>query len=196
MGVDIPPWLEKLVTVCLVAYAIFHFGPKVSSWLDSQDVMAKKVSDVAKTDPATDPGGSQVDKKAKLGSERNPAPRGYAVGNGDVRYRVDDVTLGDVGSNGGRWVVVTVTVENISDETINVGNNDFKLEVAGYEIDASMETPDSVDYDDEFVLEEISPGLKRTGKVAFEVRTQDAGRGVLRAKEWITGGSPAYLSLQ
>lgn len=131
-------------------------------------------------------------------SVERPAPRGKAATNKSARYKIVDVqTTADLGSYSdppdGTYVVVTVQVTNVKNETIQVSMSDFTLVVDGTEVDADT---DALFVDGGFSYDDLSPGLKRTGKVVFDVQPRLAGKGVLRAQATLSMDQPRYLSLR
>lgn len=130
-----------------------------------------------------------------VGSKDNPAPRGKAVENKSAKYQIDKVEVRDSlgqfsDAPGGKYVVVTLTVQNVKDETIQVSSEDFKLQVGGNEIDASDQ---AFMLDNAFSYDDLSPGLKRTGVVVFDVAPKDAGKGVLKAQAMLSMDEAIYL---
>lgn len=132
-----------------------------------------------------------------VGSQSNPAPRGTAVQNESDKYQIDDVQVrDDLGAYAdkpqGKYVVITLTVENMKNSSIQISSSDFKLQVNGTEIDPS---DNGYMLDDAFSYDDLSPHLKRTGKIVFDVAPKDAGKGVLVAQAELSMDTAVYLSL-
>lgn len=174
--------------------------------LKSSDVApADDKSDAAKSDDEKSEEPKADDKKeepkeepkADIGSKDNPAPRGKAVQNKSAKYQIDNVEVKDsLGSftdpPGGKYVVVTITVQNVKDETIQVSSEDFRLQVGGTEIDTSDQ---AYILDNAFSYDDLSPGLKRTGVIVFDVAPKDAGKGVIRAQALMSLDEEIYLKV-
>lgn len=146
----------------------------------------------------TDDGTTSSNKASNLGSQSHPAPRGTWVQNKSAKYAISNVEV--VNSLGqfsqppaGKYVVVTLTVENVKDSTIQISNSDFKLLVGGTQIDSSSE---AYMMDGAFTYDDLSPQLKRTGKIVFDVPPKYAGSGVLRAQAFISTDKAVFLSLK
>lgn len=136
-------------------------------------------------------------KAAKVGTKKNPAPLGRAAGNDSARYTITKVAVRDslgqmVPAPSGRYVVVTVQAENVKDKTIQISSGDFVLQVGGNEIEAS---DNAIFLDGAFSYEDLSPGLKRTGTIVFDVAPGDAGKGVVKAQAMLSLDDAVYLSL-
>ncbi|MEQ6903142.1 DUF4352 domain-containing protein [Nocardioides sp. YIM 152588] len=140
----------------------------------------------------------KAEEKADVGTTANPAPRGTAVANESAKYRVDDVSVRDslgqfADAPAGAYVVVSLTVQNVKDESIQISSLDFTLQVNGTEIDAS---DDAIFLDDAFAYEDLSPGLKKSGVVVFDVAPKHAGTGVLKAQAALSLDEAVYLNLE
>lgn len=141
---------------------------------------------------------SKSDANATVGTQKNPAPRGTAVQNKSDRYQIDKVqvkdSLGAVADKpAGRYVVVTITVTNVKNKSVQISSDDFKLDVAGTEIDTSDQ---GVFLDGAFSYDQLSPGLSRTGKIVFDVARAEAGKGVLKMQALLSTDEAVYLKLQ
>ena len=68
------------------------------------------------------------------------------------------------------------------------------LQVGGVEINASDEGVMALD--DAFVYEEVSPGLKKTGTIVFDVPPAEAGTGVVKAQAMLSADDAVYLNLK
>lgn len=144
----------------------------------------------AGSDPPPDP-------QAQPGTQDNPAPRGKAVENESARYEILDVQVTDSIQYGdppsGKYVIVTLAVTNVKNETIQFSSSDLTLIVSGTQIDADDET---YLLDDGFSYDDISPGLRKTGSVVFDVAPRDAGKGVLKAQALFSMDEPVYMALR
>jgi hypothetical protein len=141
---------------------------------------------------------SSVGSASKVGSKSQPAPPGTWVRNKSAKYAISKVEV--VNSIGpfsqppaGKYVVVTLTVENVKNSTIQISNEDFKLLVGGSQIDSSS---DAYMMEGAFAYDDLSPQLKRTGKIVFDVAPKYAGTGVLRAQAFISADDAVFLSLK
>jgi hypothetical protein len=185
-------WIGTIVIVAFIAIAAASGGGS------SDDDSLKSSSDSTSTNTKSDSKQSKNDSSGKVGSKGNPAPRGTAVQNKSAKYTIDNVEVRDslgqfADKPSGKYVVVTLTAENVKDETIQISSEDFKLLVGGVEIDASDE---AYMLDDAFSYDDLSPGLKRSGKVVFDVAPKDAGNGVLQAQALLSTDDPIYLKLK
>ena len=140
---------------------------------------------------------SDGNSNSDAASQDNPAALGTSAQNKSAKYTVNSVEnrteLNQFGTPpAGTFVVVTVTVENVKDETIQVSNSDFTLQVNGTEIDASSE---GYLLDDAFSFTDLSPSLSRTGTIVFDVPTEFAGQGVLKVQAVLSTDEEVFLSL-
>lgn len=137
------------------------------------------------------------DPDAPLGSEENPVPRGKAVENKSARYEVLDVKVEDsvqyAERPSGKYVVVSLSVTNVKDETIQVSTDDFTLIIDGLIIEVDDAT---YGYEDALVYDDISPGLKKIGTIVFDVLPRDAGKGILRAQAAFSTDQPVHMSMR
>lgn len=209
------PWYKKkrwIGLIAIVLIVIIAASSGGGSDPDSDDLKASDSnSDASSKDDGGDEGKDGTDTKDTekdddkaeeesddpIGSKDNPAPRGKAVQNKSAKYQIDNVELKDSLGQfsdppSGTYVVVTLTVENVKDETIQIGSGDFTLQVGGNEIDASDQ---ALLLDNAFAFDDLSPGLKRTGLVAFDVSPKDAGKGVLKAQAQLSMDDAIYLKL-
>jgi len=189
------PWYKKkrwVGTIIIVAIIVIVSVSGGGGSGGSGDDDSVKASTSDGTAVKSDDGG------AKVGTSKNPAPRGTAVENKSAKYQIDSVktqdSLGDFADKpAGTYVILTLTVKNVKDETIQISSGDFTLEVAGVSIDASDE---AYSLDDAFSYDDLSPGLTRTGSVVFDVAKENAGDGVLKAQAQLSSDDAVYLSLK
>lgn len=135
---------------------------------------------------------------SEIGSQDSPAPVGTPVENASAKYTINSVevrdSLGDLASPpAGKFVVVTLSVENVKTETIQMSSEDFVLQVDGTEIEAWTE---GWMLDDAISYEDISPGLAKQGSIVFDVAPELAGQGVLKAQALFSMDDAVYLALQ
>lgn len=186
------PWYKKKRWIALIVLVAII----VISQLAGGDSDSDSESGSSKSDGSSNSDGKKSDDP--VGTDDNPAPRGTTVANKSAKYTIDDVvlqdSLGDFASPpAGKYVVLTVTVENIKDETIQISSSDFILQVDGSEIDTSSQ---AYILDNAFSYDDLSPGLKRTGTIVFDVLPKNAGKGVLKAQALFSADDAMYLSLK
>lgn len=143
-------------------------------------------------------GSNSGQQSGDIGTQEHPAPRGTAVQNKSDKYQIDNVQIrDDLGSFAdkpqGKYVVITLTVENVKNSTVQISSDDFTLLVNGTQIDTSDQ---GFALDDGFSYDDLSPHLKRTGKIVFDVDPKYAGQGVLRAQAELSADEAVYLSLK
>lgn len=192
-------WIAAIVIALFIVIGIATSGggsdpnsDSIKSTTDNSASTNNNSSGTAKSDSA------KKDSTGKVGSKGNPAPRGTAVQNDSAKYMITNVAVRDslgqfADPPSGKYVVVTLTVQNVKDKTIQVSSNDFKLQVGGNEIDAS---DNAIMMDGAFVYDDLSPGLTRTGKIVFDVAPADAGKGVLQAQAMLSMDDAVYLNLK
>lgn len=187
------PWFKKKRFIALIALAvIIVISIATGGGGGTNDDGLKSTDSSGNTSNSSDSKGDAV------GSEGKPAPRGTAVQNKSAKYVINNVevktSLGEFSDPpSGKFVVVTLTVENVKKETIQISSSDFKLLVDGTEIETSDQ---GFMLDDTFSWDDLSPKLKRTGKIVFDVVPDQAGNGVLRAQAMLSSDEPIYLSLK
>lgn len=195
------------VLMCGGCFAIVGFGAnevakEADKSLKSSDASSSNDKPDDKKAGATKSEGKSEESKEQpktdaIGTEGNPAPRGKAVENKSAKYQIDKVEIRDslgefADAPGGKYVLVTLTIQNVKDKTIQVSSGDFTLQVGGNEIDAS---DNAFMLDNAFSYDDLSPGLKRTGVVVFDVAPKDAGKGVLKAQAMLSMDEAIYLKL-
>lgn len=159
---------------------------------------SKSAEPSASAPKSKSPTKSKATKPKKVGTKSNPAPVGKAVGNKSAKYKILSVKVTDslgayADKPAGRYVVVELEVTNVKKETIQVSASDFTLRVDGTEIETDDNT---YMLDDGFGYDDISPGLAKRGRVAFDVIPKNAGKGVVKAVALFSFDDPIYLSLK
>lgn len=189
------PWYKKkrfIIPVALIALivlvAALGGGEETTAAADDTDTTSESSESTQSDDTSS----------AEVGSSDAPAPPGTPARNKSAQYTVDSVevrdSLGDFGNPpAGKYVVVTLSIENVKDETIQMSMEDFVLEVDGTEIASSSE---AWMLDNAISYEDISPGLTKQGTIVFDVKPELAGQGVIKAQAFISMDEPVYLSLQ
>ncbi|MDQ6522017.1 DUF4352 domain-containing protein [Nocardioides sp. LHD-245] len=191
------------ILMCGGCFAIVGIGAnEVAKEVDDAASEASKnlnadAEDNPKHDSAVDEEPKEQQKTATVGTKGNPAPRGKAVENKSARYQIDNVELKDslnqfTDPPAGKYVVITITVQNVKDESIQVSSEDFMLEVDGYEVDTSDQ---AYVLDNAFTYEDLSPGLKKTGVIVFDVQPKAAGKGILKAQAMLSMDEAIYLNV-
>ena len=123
-------WIFSIALVALIAIgAATSSGgsdPESDSLKASTDTQSKSASD------STSDSSKKDESKASdpVGSKDNPAPRGTAVQNKSAKYVVNSVEVKDslgqfADPPAGKYVVVTLTAENVKDKTIQISSGDF-----------------------------------------------------------------------
>jgi archaellum component FlaG (FlaF/FlaG flagellin family) len=108
--------------------------------------------------------------------------------------KVADEIPGFLGAKAsGKFVIVSITVTNVKQESIQFGTGDFTLIVNGNSIDVDDNT---FALDDGFSYDDLSPGLTKKGRIEFDVAPADAGTGVLKAQAQLSLDDAVYLSLK
>lgn len=192
------PWYKKKRWILALAIlVIVIISVATSSGGDGDDSTLKASDNTSSNNSGSKSDSGSKDSKATVGTKKNPAKRGVSVENKSAKYTIDKVEVRDslgefADAPGGKYVVITLTAENVKKSTIQISSEDFKLEVGGTEIDAS---DNAYVLDDAFSYDDLSPGLKRTGKIVFDVPAKNAGKGVLKAQALFSTDEPIYLSL-
>ena len=189
------PWFQKKrFLIPIAAVVLIGIGGALG---ESEDRSEVKVSDSADSSaPQTTPDAASG-QQVQAGTAGAPVPPGTSVQNKSAKYTVTGVDIRDSLSQfssppGGTWVVVSVAVENVKNETIQISSSDFTLEVNGFSIDASTE---AFYLDDAFGYDDLSPTLAKSGVVVFDVPADVAGQGVLRSQALFSSDEAVYLSL-
>ena len=99
----------------------------------------------------------------------------------------------------GKFVVVDVTVTNDRSEKVTIDSSFFKLiddSGSEYEPSTSGEVFMNMVDEDDFFLEQVNPGLEKTGKVVFEVGADvDVPNSILEAQTGFWGTEKIEISL-
>lgn len=97
----------------------------------------------------------------------------YTLKETKARKRIGNQYFGESASEGGTFLVVKFTIENLGTETATVMTDDFKLlDHQGREFRTSSNATTALMMEGEsqdFLVTEIQPGLKKTSVTAFEV---------------------------
>lgn len=201
------PWFKKkrfIIPIALVVVGIISTatggGGTSEPTDDETPVAASAEKSGDKTEKKAAAKKPEKKKAKKVGTKSNPAPKGKAVKNKSASYRVDKIEIVDGGLGGGiidapagKYVIVTLTVKNVKDETIQISSGDFKLAADGKQFDAD---DDGIFLDEGFSYDDLSPSLERTGQILFDVPDELAGKGTLIAQAMLSMDSPIYLSLK
>lgn len=176
-----PTWTSRAKWTSTVAYfvcvIIGSLGENKTGNLQNQSTSQVK-SAVSATSPA-DPETPQKEGKVNTKGE-------YQIGEefqlGDYKYKcLSAISLHQIGnqfvterpSPGAVFVVVNYTIENCSNESQTIWNEDFSLiDSQGRKFNASSDANTAlvmVSDDQDFMVSELQPGIPRTMQQAFEV---------------------------
>lgn len=193
------PWYKKKRFIIPLALLVIILLSTALGGGGESDETAEDTSSESSSSSGEKKSDKKSDEKSDVGSKANPAPPGTAVKNKSASYRLDDVEIidgelasGIIDAPTGKYVLLTVTVKNVKDETIQVSSEDFKLAVDGKQFEADS---DGIFLDDGFNYDDLSPELERTGKVLFELPENLAGEGVLIAQAMFSSDKAVHLSL-
>lgn len=144
------------------------------------------------------------DEDDSPGSASNPAKIGDTIELEGTRYTVKKAeTAGSVGSEffkedaDGMYVIVTLTIENIKDETKTFFSGAAVL-VSGkskrYETDTDAVIAAAGDGDDPLIFEDMQPDVPKTGQLVYDV-PKDAAVGSLLEVSDLFGRGEAFIDL-
>ncbi|RKQ34699.1 DUF4352 domain-containing protein [Oceanobacillus halophilus] len=150
------------------------------------------------------------DDKDEASGEVTTAKMGEATTIGDVTFTVNDVEETNEIDSGnefienattdGKFAVLDVTVQNDKNESITIDSSYFKI-ITGDGVEYDPNTDREVmmamgEELDDFFLEQINPGLSKTGKVVFEVGGDvDLTNAVLKAQTGFWGTESIEIAL-
>ena len=133
------------------------------------------------------------------GTEKNPVKVGETVELAGTRYtvkRVDTTTNvgGQFGAKAdGRFVVVTLTIENMKNQTKTFSESAAKLITAGG-TQYSTDDDGSLMADHPLILEDMQPELPKTGTLVFDVPPSKLAGAELEVSD-LFGKGDAYVDL-
>jgi hypothetical protein len=144
-------------------------------------------------------GGSTKSGDNTAGTEKNPIKIGETVELAGTRYTVKKVDTtsqigGDFGTKAdGKFVVVTLTIENMKNETKTFSESAAKL-VAADDTQYSTDDDGSIFADNSLILEDMQPELPKTGVLVFDVPPSKLAGAKLKVSD-LFGKGDAYVDL-
>lgn len=105
----------------------------------------------------------------------------------------------DPATTEGQFIIVDITVKNDKKEAITINSSYFKLVTSDdveYEPTTDGEVSMAMMDEDSFFLEQVNPGLSKTGKVVFEVGLDlDLSQTILKGQTGFWGTETVEISL-
>ncbi|PRO65055.1 DUF4352 domain-containing protein [Alkalicoccus urumqiensis] len=168
----------------------------------------------AESDNTTSPDeNSENTNEGTNNAEESNAVESVGVGEpaeiNDVAFTVNSVEeaeeLGggefmDPATTSGKFVILDVTVSNDRDEALTIDSSFFKLyssEGAEYEPARSGEVIMAMTDEDDFFLEQVNPGLEKSGKVVFETGADvDVESSIMQGQTGFWGTETVEINLQ
>lgn len=154
------------------------------------------------------------EKKAeKPKEEKKEAPKAAAIGEtatvADVGFTVNAVEelteikqeFGDPVTTDGKFVIAEVSINNGQKEALTIDSSYFKIKTADgveYEpaTDGEVIMAMSMNGEDDFFLQQVNPGMSKTGKVVFEVPADmDLTKTVLHCQTGLFGTETIEIKL-
>lgn len=188
------PWYRKKRWWVLAAVAVIVVIASTTSGGGSSD--GPKKVDNATGSTAT--GGAAKGGDA-AGTEKNPVKVGETVELAGTRYTVKKVaTTTNVGGQfgakaDGRFVVVTLTIENMKNETKTFSESAAKL-ITASGTQYSTDDDGSLMADHPLILEDMQPELPKTGVLVFDVPPTKLAGAELKVSD-LFGKGDAYVNL-
>lgn len=202
--------MKKLFTGCLTAIgAIVVLGVVIVLFSGSGDDTESDASNQNEQETASkqndDNSGNESDEseveKAGIGEKATVSNVGFTVN--DVRTTKEIDSGNEFTENpttDGQFVIVDVSIENNKDESITIDSSYFQLitdDGTTYDPTTDGAVTMAIDPDNEFFLQQINPGLSKSGSVVFEVAEDvDAESSVLHAQTGFFGTESIEISLQ
>lgn len=148
---------------------------------------------------STAKGGSSKSGGGSAGTKDNPIKVGETVELAGTRYTVKKVSTaskvgGEFGTKAdGVFVVVTLTIENMKNETKTFSDSAAKL-IAADGTQYSTDDDGSIYADKPLILEDMQPQLPKTGVLVFDVPPAKAAGATLKVSD-LFGEGDAYVNL-
>lgn len=152
-----------------------------------------------KVDNASESGNGSSKSDDTAGTKNNPIKVGETVELAGTRYTVKKaVTASSVGGQYGTkadgvFVVVTLTIENMKDETKTFSDSAAKL-VTSDGKEYATDDDGSIYSDKPLILEDMQPELPKTGVLVFDVPPAKAPAAELKVSD-LFGSGDAYVNL-
>ena len=164
----------------------------------------KKVDSASSTDGPQKVDGASTTPSAKsesqtAGSKDNPIKVGETVELAGTRYTVKKaVTASEVGGEFGKkadgiFVVVTLTIENMKNETKTFSDSAAKLDTTDGK-EYATDDDGQIYADNSLVLEDMQPELPKTGTLVFDVPPAKVAGSTLKVSD-LFGKGDAYVDL-
>lgn len=173
-------------------------------------------TETASTEPAkTEQTQKDPKQEAAPKTEVEEAAPSYGIGKeatvADVGFTVTNVQETKVIESGnqfidnattdGKFVLVNVSIKNGQKDALTILDSYFKIKVNGAEYDASTSSEVSmamsVKNEDSFFLEQINPGLSKSGTVVFELPADaDVSKAVLQCQTGAWGTEMIDINLK
>lgn len=138
---------------------------------------------------------------SKVGSQSDPAKVGQTLQLAGTRYTVRNATTaksigGSFGAKAsGVYVVVTLTIENVKNETKTFLDSSTKFVTADGSLTYSPDDNGNIyNGSNALILQDMQPQLPTTGQIVFDVPPPKVRGGVLEVSDLFGGGS-AYIKL-
>lgn len=139
-------------------------------------------------------------KTAKIGETATIANVGFTVKDVEETQAISQEYGEDITTDG-KFVIAEVAIKNDKKEALTIDSSFFKIktgEGVEYEPTTSGEVmvAMSMNGEDDFFLQQVNPGLSKTGKVVFEVPADvDLSKTVLHAQTGFFGTESIEISL-
>ncbi|HVX54704.1 DUF4352 domain-containing protein [Nocardioides sp.] len=159
----------------------------------------KKVDTAGSASTSGSKSGSSTGGSDTAGTEKNPIKVGETVELAGTRYTVKKVDTtsqvgGDFGAKAdGKFVVVTLTIENMKNETKTFSESAAKL-VATDGTQYSTDDDGSIFADNSLILADMQPQLPKTGVLVFDVPPSKLAGAKLKVSD-LFGKGDAYVDL-
>ncbi|MFB9974132.1 DUF4352 domain-containing protein [Allobacillus sp. SKP2-8] len=140
-------------------------------------------------------------KTANIGDTATISDFSFTVNGVEEKEEINDGNeFTEPATTSGKFVIVDVTVKNDKKESVTIDSSFFKLLDSNgteYDPNTSGDVIMNMTDEDDFFLEQVNPGLEKTGKVVFEVGADvDVASSVLEAQTGFWGTEKVKINLK
>ncbi len=193
-------WWVWLLAVVIIAAALGG-GDDEQTTVDSGNKVVQEAADTPKEQPKEEVETADEVVEVGIGTPAMIAEVSFTVNSVEETKEISSGNeFIENATTEGKYVIVEVTVKNEKKEALTINSSYFSLQtIEGvvYEPNTDGKVMMAMMDEDDFFLQQVNPGLSKTGKVVFEVGEDlDLNTAILKGQTGFWGTESVEISLK